>query len=135
MWGGGGLQPIRNNCIKRPTPISLYIVVDSSIIFFFEDEELGWTDDGTDDGTDGWKGGPTPTNTNTTGQTDTTDIIMLEMVYMNVKLGCMTTSFPPIESILCFIHFYFFNVGAAESFIMLLKGGVSHCGLAIYIKK
>jgi hypothetical protein len=44
MWGRGGLQPIRNNCI-----------------FFFEDEELGWTDDGTDDGTDGWKGGPTPT--------------------------------------------------------------------------
>jgi hypothetical protein len=37
----------------------------------------GWTDDGTDDGTDGWKGGPTPTNT--AGQTDTTDIIMLEM--------------------------------------------------------
>jgi hypothetical protein len=30
-----------------------------------------------DDGTDGWKGGPTPTNT--TGQTDTTDIIMLEI--------------------------------------------------------
>jgi hypothetical protein len=29
----------------------------SSIIFFFRDEELGWTDDGTDDGTDGWKGG------------------------------------------------------------------------------
>jgi hypothetical protein len=39
----------------------------------------GWTDDGTDDGTDGWKGGPTPTTTNTPGQTDTTDIIMLEM--------------------------------------------------------
>jgi hypothetical protein len=57
--GEGGLQPIRNNCIKT------------------RDEELGWTDDGTDDATDGWKGGPTPTNT--AGQTDTTDIIMLEM--------------------------------------------------------
>jgi hypothetical protein len=30
-----------------------------------------------DDGTDGWKGGPTPTNT--AGQTDTTNIIMVEM--------------------------------------------------------
>jgi hypothetical protein len=49
--GEGGLQPIRNNCIKT------------------RDEELGWTDDGTD----GWKGGPTPTTTNTAGQTDTTD--------------------------------------------------------------
>jgi hypothetical protein len=38
----------------------------------------GWTDDGMDDRTDGWKGGPTPTTTNT-GQTDTTDIIMLEI--------------------------------------------------------
>jgi hypothetical protein len=32
----------------------------SSIIFFFRDEELGWMDDGTDDGTDGWKGRPPP---------------------------------------------------------------------------
>jgi hypothetical protein len=30
----------------------------SSIIFFFGDEELGWMDDGMDDGTDGWKGRP-----------------------------------------------------------------------------
>jgi hypothetical protein len=37
----------------------------------------GWTDDGTDDGTDGWKGGPTTTNT--AGQTDTTNIIMVEI--------------------------------------------------------
>ncbi len=29
-----------------------------SIIFFFRDEELGWMDDETDDGTDGWKGRP-----------------------------------------------------------------------------
>ncbi len=36
----------------------------------------GWTDDGMDDGTDGWKGGPTTTNT--AGQTDTTNIIMVE---------------------------------------------------------
>ncbi len=28
----------------------------SSIIFFFRDEEVGWMDDRTDDGTDGWKG-------------------------------------------------------------------------------
>jgi hypothetical protein len=55
--GEGGLQPIRNNCIKTRTPI-FFIVVDFSIIFFFRDEELGWTEDGTDDGTDGWKGGP-----------------------------------------------------------------------------
>jgi hypothetical protein len=32
----------------------------SSVIFFFRDEELGWMDDGTDDGTDGWKGPPPP---------------------------------------------------------------------------
>jgi hypothetical protein len=32
----------------------------SSIIFFFRVEELGWMDDGTDDGTDGWKGRPPP---------------------------------------------------------------------------
>jgi hypothetical protein len=30
----------------------------SSIIFFFRDEELGWMDDETDDGIDGWKGRP-----------------------------------------------------------------------------
>jgi hypothetical protein len=32
--------------------------VKSPIIFFLGDEELGWTDDGMDDETDGWKGRP-----------------------------------------------------------------------------
>jgi hypothetical protein len=32
----------------------------SSIIFFFQDEELEWMDDGTNDGMDGWKGRPPP---------------------------------------------------------------------------
>jgi hypothetical protein len=32
----------------------------SSIIFFFRDEEVGWMDDRTDDGMDGWKGEPPP---------------------------------------------------------------------------
>jgi hypothetical protein len=40
-------------------------------------------DDWTDDGTDGWKGGPTPTNT--TGQTDTTNIIMVEIEYSSFR--------------------------------------------------
>jgi hypothetical protein len=31
----------------------IMLEIDSSIIFFFRDEELGWTEDGTD----GWKGG------------------------------------------------------------------------------
>ncbi len=34
-----------------------------SIIFFFRDEELGWMDDGTNDGTNGWEGRPTPDKT------------------------------------------------------------------------
>ncbi len=41
------------NCCCRHSSSS-----SSSIIFFFRDEELGWMDDGTDDGTDGWKGRP-----------------------------------------------------------------------------
>jgi hypothetical protein len=32
--------------------------VKSLIIFFFQDEELGWMDNGTDDRTNGWKGWP-----------------------------------------------------------------------------
>jgi hypothetical protein len=43
------------NCCCRHSSSS-----SSSIIFFFRDEELGWMDDRTDDGTDGWKGRPPP---------------------------------------------------------------------------
>jgi hypothetical protein len=39
------------------------------------DEELGWMDDGTDDGTDGWKGRPPPS------QPDKTK----DIIYKDVK--------------------------------------------------
>jgi hypothetical protein len=50
----------------------------SSIIFFFRDEELGWMDDGTDDGTDGWKGRPPPLQPD-----KTKDIIYKDIYFLN----------------------------------------------------